>query len=190
MSHSRPTLRPSSDPGLVSRRNMLCRIGGGFGALGLASVMADAGALTGMARAESPSEAAVPVDPLAPKPPHFPARAKRVIFLFMNGGPSHVDTFDPKPMLAKYAGQRPKADRDRDPAAATAAACCRRRSSSRKHGQSGIEVSELFPHLAGCVDDLCVIRSMLHRQPEPRAVAAHDELGRTCSRSGRASARG
>src|SRR3954449_6585422 len=109
MSDSPQIQRPSSDLGLLSRRHMLCRIGGGFGALGLASVMADAGVLTGLARAEGPSEAAVPVDPMAPRPPHFPARAKRVIFLFMNGGPSHINTFAPKPMIAKYAGQRPKA---------------------------------------------------------------------------------
>src|SRR4051794_19934085 len=92
-------------PRPFSRREMLCRIGGGFGSLGLASVMADAGILTTSARAQSqstsPSEALVPSNPLAARPPHFPARAKRVIFLFMNGGPSHVDTFDPKPMLAK-----------------------------------------------------------------------------------------
>ena len=85
------------------------RIGGGFGALGLAGVLADAGLL-----------AAAPLgrrrNPLAPKPPHFPPRAKRVIFLFMNGGPSHVDTFDPKPAL----------DEVRRPAAAE-----RRRSNDR-----------------------------------------------------------
>src|SRR4051812_23728303 len=92
-------------PRPFSRREMLCRIGGGFGTLGLTSVLADAGALTAPAHAQSqsPSETLVPSNPLASRPPHFPARAKRVIFLFMNGGPSHVDTFDPKPMLAKYA---------------------------------------------------------------------------------------
>ncbi|HMF18527.1 MAG TPA: DUF1501 domain-containing protein, partial [Gemmataceae bacterium] len=73
---------------------------GGFGSLALASVFADAGWL-----------AAAPANrtnnnPLAPKPPHFPARAKRLIFLFMNGGPSHVDTFDPKPALVRHAGQQ------------------------------------------------------------------------------------
>jgi hypothetical protein len=71
----------------LSRREVLTRIGGGFGAIGLASLFRDAGLLA----------APVGSNPLAPRPPHFPARAKRVIFLFMNGGPSHVDTFDPTP---------------------------------------------------------------------------------------------
>src|ERR1700757_12419 len=83
---------------MFSRREVLRRIGGGFGALGLSSVFADAGLLA------APRPAAG-TNPLAPKAPHFPPRAKRVIFLFMNGGPSHVDTFDPKPALAKHAGE-------------------------------------------------------------------------------------
>ena len=98
---------------LISRRDLFCRIGGGFGALGLASVLADAGLLVATRAAEASVtgklEASVPSDPLAPKIPHFPAKAKRVIFLFMNGGPSHVDTFDPKPALEKHAGQDPPA---------------------------------------------------------------------------------
>ncbi len=83
---------PGASP--LSRRALFSRIGGGFGSLGLASVLADAGVL---AAASGHGEGEVPGNPLAPRPPHFPARAKRVIFLFMNGGPSHVDTFDPKP---------------------------------------------------------------------------------------------
>ena len=89
----------------LSRRDWLSRMGGGFGTLGLASVLAEAGLLdtgTSASAAESssaPSSSAT--SPLAPRPPHFRARAKRVIFLFMNGGPSHVDTFDPKPSLVK-----------------------------------------------------------------------------------------
>ena len=93
----------------MTRRALFCRIGGGFGALGLAGVLADPGSLVGAAPALAGGEATIPADPLAPRPPHFPARAKRVIFLFMNGGPSHVDTFDPKPALEKHAGQaRPR----------------------------------------------------------------------------------
>ena len=106
------------------------RIGGGFGALGLASVLADAGMLmlAGAARAATPAdtEGAVLSNPLAPRPPHFPARAKRVIFLFMNGGPSHVDTFDPKPALRAI--RRPGSARlghDRPPQSA-ARSCLRR----------------------------------------------------------------
>src|SRR5215813_5566648 len=79
----------------LSRREVLFRIGGGFGSMALASVMADADML---------SAAPAAANPLAPKAPHFPARAKRLIFLFMNGGPSHVDTFDPKPELTRQAG--------------------------------------------------------------------------------------
>src|SRR6516162_9538229 len=91
------TTRPAS-MGPLSRRDVLCRIGGGFGELALATVFADAGLLA----SEQPAGA---VNPLAPKSPHFPARAKRLIFLFMNGGPSHVDTFDPKPELTKLNGK-------------------------------------------------------------------------------------
>ena len=90
---------------------MLCRIGGGFGALALTSVLSDAGLLAKL-WADTPSLPAAPTGSsptLGPKAPHFAPRAKRVIFLFMNGGPSQVDTFDPKPALAKYEGQTPEA---------------------------------------------------------------------------------
>jgi hypothetical protein len=80
---------------MMTRREVLCRIGGGIGAVGLSTVLADAGFL-------APNQA---TNPLAPRAPHFPAKAKRLIFLFMNGGPSHVDTFDFKPMLAARAGE-------------------------------------------------------------------------------------
>jgi hypothetical protein len=137
----------------MNRREMLCRIGGGFGFLGLSSVLAEAGLLA------APTPA---TDPLAPKSPHFAPKAKRVIFLFMNGGPSQVDTFDPKPALEKYKGQRPKdfaTDRAKGggllPSPFTFA----------KYGQAGLDVSELFPHLAKCVDDLCIIRSMHTNTP-------------------------
>jgi hypothetical protein len=151
----------------ISRRDLFCRIGGGFGALGLASVLADAG-LLGSARGAEPStrgksEASVPGDPLAPKTPHFPSRAKRVIFLFMNGGPSHVDTFDPKPALEKYAGQ--------DPPAGLVTGRRKRGKimpspfPAQLRGQSGIAVTDLFPHLAGCIDEICVLRSLYTDNP-------------------------
>src|SRR5262245_62047094 len=148
----------------LTRRDLLCRIGGGFGALGLTSVLSDAGALTSRARAETPSEAVVPNNPMAPKPSQFPARAKRVIFLFMNGGPSHVDTFDPKPMLQKYAGQRPR-ELSVDTRRPNRGGILPSPFTARPPGQSGIEVSELFPYLASCIDDLCVIRSMYTDNP-------------------------
>src|SRR5512147_1351249 len=108
--------------------------------------MALAGLLADQARADSPGPD--PNRPLAPRPTHFPPRAKRVIFLFMHGGPSHLDTFDPKPRLQRDAGKplpfkRPSTWE------------------FRKYGKSGIDVSELFPEIATCADDLCVIRSMV-----------------------------
>src|SRR4029450_2964607 len=96
--------------------------------------------------------------PLSPRLPHFPGKAKRVIHLFMNGGPSHVDTFDPKPSLAQYAGKElPKANlkTERKTGAAYPSPF-----KFQKYGQSGIEVSELFPNVAANIDELCIIRSM------------------------------
>jgi hypothetical protein len=150
----------------INRRALFCRIGGGFGALGLGSVLADAGWLaSSSAQAAAPDggDGAASSYPLAPKPPHFPARAKRVIFLFMNGGPSHVDTFDPKPALEKYAGQDPPESvmtgrRKRGKMMPSPFA-------ARPRGQCGIVMSDLFPHVAGCIDDLCVIRSMYTDNP-------------------------
>jgi Protein of unknown function (DUF1501) len=134
-----------------SRRSFLQEAGGGLGAL----------ALLWLLREERARGADAPSPPLAPRPPHFPARAQRMIFLFMHGGPSHLETFDPKPDLQRLAGQPlppsfgPVATRRKvahNPLLAT-----RRR--FRKCGASGIEVSDFLPHLAGCADDLAVIRS-------------------------------
>ena len=140
----------------LNRRQALCRLGNGFGALGLASVLVTEGFLsTGQA---APVAA---VNPLAPKAPHFTPRAKRVIFLFMNGGPSQVDTFDPKPALAKYAGQL----KDGTTRQKAAGKLLPSPFKFQKRGQSGIEVSELFPHVAQCIDDISVIRSMHTNTP-------------------------
>src|SRR5437899_7095017 len=136
---------------LLTRRELLCRCGMGFGALGLGALLQDCGLL-------SRAEAATNLNPLAPKQPHFPAKAKRVIHLFMNGGPSHVDTFDPKPALAKYAGKTLPAPNLRTERKTGAAFPSPFR--FQKYGQSGIEVSELFPHVAASIDDIAVIRSM------------------------------
>ena len=136
-----------------SRRELLRRGGAGFGLLGLAGALADEGLLGGEARGDE-----LNLNPLAPKAPHFPARAKRVVHLFMNGGPSHVDTFDPKPALEKYAGQALPTENLRTERKTGAAFPSPFK--FQKHGQSGIEVSELFPHVARHVDDLAVIRSM------------------------------
>lgn len=98
-------------------------------------------------------------DPLAPNKSHFPGKAKRVIQLFMGGGPSHLDTFDPKPALAEYAGKELSGEFHL-PTERKTGAVMPSPFQFRPYGQSGIEVSEIFPHVAECVDDLCVIRSM------------------------------
>src|SRR5438309_356341 len=149
MSHHRPRLEDL----FLTRRDLLRRSGMGFASLGLAGVMAAEGLLAPQAQAATTS-----VNPLAPRQPHFPGKAKRIIHLFMNGGPSHVDTFDPKPALARYAGQPLPRENLRTERRTGAAFPSPFR--FRRHGKSGIEVSELFPHVARCADDLCVIRSM------------------------------
>jgi hypothetical protein len=137
-----------------TRRAWLRRMGGGFGMLGLAGVLAQEQGRSALASDLSGTA----VNPLAPKSPHFAPKAKRVIFLFMNGGPSHVDTFDPKPVLGKHDGCPPpdglKLGRK------SGRALMGSPFKFQKHGQSGIEISELFPHVARCIDDICVIRSM------------------------------
>src|SRR5262245_27714618 len=140
---------------LLSRRELLRRSGMGFATLGLAQLLQSEKLLEATPTANAPGSL---VSPLAVRQPHFPGKAKRVIHLFMNGGPSHVDTFDPKPMLARYAGQPlPRANlrTERRTGAAFPSPF-----KFKKHGRSGIEVSELFPHVASCIDDICVIRSM------------------------------
>jgi hypothetical protein len=131
----------------LSRRDLLRRAGTGFGMLGLAALLAQEHA------------GAAPVNPLAPKKPHFPGKAKRVVHLFMNGGPSHVDTFDPKPLLNKYHGKPltvPNLRTERKTAGAL-----RSPFTFKRYGKSGIEVSELFARTAQRhVDDMCVIRSL------------------------------
>jgi hypothetical protein len=134
----------------ISRRELLRRAGAGFGLLGLAGTL-DAAGLLGPAGA-----AAAPGANAPGSPPHFPVRAKRVIFLFMNGGPSHVDTFDPKPDLKKHEGEKPPGKFFRTPKGGFVPSPFR----FAPHGQSGVVLSELFPHLAQCADDLCVVRSM------------------------------
>ncbi|HLJ97430.1 MAG TPA: DUF1501 domain-containing protein [Gemmataceae bacterium] len=131
----------------MTRREMLGRFANGFGMLALASLFAD-------------EASAAPANPRAVKPPPSPAKAKRVIFLFMSGGPSQVDTFDPKPRLSQDNGKplpfaMPKLVRTKT------GNLLRSPFRFQKHGQAGIEVSELFPNVASCVDELCIIRSMV-----------------------------
>lgn len=125
----------------MTRRQLLQRFGAGIGTLGLASVFEQAG-LAG---------------PLTPRQPHFAPRAKRVIHIFANGGPSHVDTFDPKPALAKYAGQPLPVHLRTERRTGTALPSP---FPFRKFGQCGTEISEVFSKVGAHADKLCVIRSM------------------------------
>lgn len=134
---------------LPSRREMLGRVGNGLGLLGLAALLAEEGRLEGGGESKS--------NPLAEKKPHFAPRAKHVIHLFMNGGPSQVDTFDPKPALAKYEGQAPPASFKSE---RRTRGLMKSPFTFRKHGKSGLPISELFPEIATCADELCVVRSM------------------------------
>ena len=134
-----------------SRRQFLAQAGGGFGALALASLLSDESAA---AVTSSPAD--------GPKPPHFSPRVKRVIWLFMHGGPSHVDLFDPKPDLVKLGGQ---------PLPESFGMVMTRRKVAenpllppikplRPRGESGLEVSDFLPEIAKHADELCVIRSL------------------------------
>jgi Protein of unknown function (DUF1501) len=138
--HSRPTR---------SRREFIRDAFCGFGGLALAALL------------DQEQARAAPADPLAPKPPHLPAKARAVIFLFMAGGPSHLETFDPKPLLNQLDGQpRPKEFGEaKYQFVQKNARLLGTKRTFRKYGESGIEVSDLFPHTAECVDDLAVIRS-------------------------------
>ena len=139
-----------------NRRDALGRIGAGFGSLGLASVMAQADLL---------ADAPTPASPLALKRPHFRPRAKHVIQLFMPGGPSQVDTFDYKPAIAEFAGQRPQVV-DRKSLRNTKNGLMPSPYRFRQYGQSGRWVSEIFPRVAEVVDELCFVHSMHTDIPE------------------------
>src|SRR5689334_18668333 len=126
---------------ILSRRRMLGRMCGGFGLVSLLAMLDPRQLMAaGSARA-----------------PHFKPRAKRVIFLFMNGGPSHVDTFDPKPALRTFEGKQPEGELYKKN---KGSGFMPSPLSFAKHGQSGIEVSETLPNIARIIDDCCVIRSM------------------------------
>ena len=141
---------------ILTRRDLLHRTGMGFGVLGLAGILADDRRLADAA----PSGTAVAgAAPSAPRGPHFTPRARQVVHLFMNGGPSQVDTFDPKPALEKFHGQplpNPNLRTERKTSGALKSPF-----QFEKYGSSGIEVSELFGKTARAhIDDMCIIRSM------------------------------
>ena len=152
----------------ITRREALCRVGTGFGMAAFAS-------LAGRVAEASPGTGGV-LDKL-----HFEPKAKRVLFLFMNGGVSQVDTFDPKPMLDKYdgkplPGEQIKTER-------RTGVLMRSPFTFKKYGESGLEISELFPYVGEVADDICVIRSMVTDIPnhEPSLImmnTGHTQLGR------------
>jgi hypothetical protein len=139
---------------LMSRRSLLKSAGGGFGALALAGLLGEEtkAASFGVSKPD-------PRDPLAPRIPHFAARAKRVIFLFMHGGPSQMDTFDYKPLLARDHGKPLPFAKPRVVSAETGNLLASP-FKFKQYGESGMYVSEVFPQLAKQVDDLCMIHSM------------------------------
>src|SRR6516164_4946450 len=133
-----------------NRREFLSDCFCGVGSLAFASMMAQE---CGMA---------APSNPLAAQPAHMPGKAKAMIFVYMAGGPSHLETWDPKPLLNQLSGQKRPAEfgdvKYQNVNADSRILGCKR--TFRKYGQAGIEVSDLFPHQAEVIDDLCIVRSM------------------------------
>ena len=152
-------------PLALSRRNLLARAANGFGALALGALWAEAHGVAAspeqsplansLARQSGPDGAA-----LGPRTTHFPPRATNIIFLYMDGGPSQVDTFDPKPRLTKEHG-KPFGMKMEPTQFNNIGATLASPWKFKRHGQSGLEVSELFPHVGRQADDLCVVRSMV-----------------------------
>jgi hypothetical protein len=166
MSHHKPNLRDA----FVTRRDFLCKCGVGMGALSLAALFGETSILLPSA------QAAESINPLLPKSPHFPGKAKRVVHFFLNGGPSHVDSFDPKPALEKYKGQPLPGEyikTERKTGAAFPSPF-----KFRKCGQSGLEISDLFPQIGALADDLCLGSFDEGRASESRAIPHADELRR------------
>jgi hypothetical protein len=133
----------------LTRRDMLLRCANGFGAVALAALLAEEGRANGV------------------KPPHHRARARSVIFLYMDGGPSQVDTFDHKPLLEKYHGRDPHGVFKVEPTQFdNVGKVMASPWKFHKRGQCGHTVSDLFPHVAGCADELCLVRSVVSKFPE------------------------
>jgi hypothetical protein len=177
---------PNPTPCGRTRREFLWQVGGGFAGLALVDLLSRDGFVFG-----KPPVAHALGSPLAPKKPHFPAKAKHSVFLFMNGAPSQVDTFDPKPALEKYDGKpytgktkvgsnnRPIGHLMKSPFPFT------------KHGKSGLPISSLFPHTAKFADDLCVIRSLYtDTAARPMRAAACSSIRARRSSASRAWVRG
>ena len=136
----------------LSRRAFVESLCGGFGAIGLAGMLRAGTGSTG-----GPSTGSGPIGP------HFAPKAKHIIFLFLTGGPSHIDMFDPKPVLRKYAGQRPDSVDLRTER--MTGGLLPSPFEFKRRGHSGAEISELLPKLSGVADELCIIRSMYTFNP-------------------------
>jgi hypothetical protein len=169
-----------------SRRDFLSRSALGFGSVALAAMLAREGVLP---RASASAEIAPSADPLAARPPHFEAKATSVIFLFLTGGPSQMETFDPKPLLNRFHGQSlPESfgsllfQQTNEKSLLLGS-----KRSFRPHGESGLVMSDLFPHLASCADDISVIRSChadsithapaMYQMNTGRVMMGHPSLG-------------
>ena len=152
----------------VTRRDALGKLGAGMGSIGLASMLGQ-GSLSGAPAGSS-------VNPMAPKKPHFPAKAKRIIQLFQPGGPSQVDTFDYKPMLAKHAGERPSMV-DRKTLRNTKNGLMPSPFDFKQYGESGKWVSDIFPKTAEMVDDICFVHSMHTDIPEHAGAILMTNIG-------------
>ena len=145
----------------INRRQLLRRASNGFGAMAL-------GALLGGTSAHGSIPGSGRGSPMDPRPPHFRPRARSVIFLFMEGAVSQVDTFDYKPMLEKYHGQDPRKaiGKIEKTQFESIGSVMKSPWAFRQYGQSGLWVSDLFPHIGAQADDLCILRSMTSNFPE------------------------
>ncbi|MEO7652929.1 MAG: DUF1501 domain-containing protein [Bryobacteraceae bacterium] len=164
---------------IQARRDFLRQCAGGLGTFALANLMAQEGRT---------AELGARTDPMAPKPAHFPGKAKNVILLFMEGGPSQMDLFDPKPGLQKWHGQPLPESMTKGLRLAFIKPTAKVMASPRvftKHGQSGMELSDYLPHLSKRADDLCLIRSMYtdafnHHPGQLLLMSGSTQFGRPC----------
>ena len=143
---------------MLTRRQVLLRCANGFGGLALTALLAEGAPANERA-----------LDPMKLRPPHFKSKAKSVIFLFMDGGVSHVDSFDPKERLQKESGKALPLERPQH-VRAVSATLFGSPFEFHRYGQSGAPVSNMFPHVATCVDDLVIIRSMVADHSEHTAA--------------------
>ncbi len=151
----------SIDPTLPTRRALLKTSAVGFGHLALTALL---GRQANAEPAASSIASPLAAGPLAPKAPHLPARAKRIVFLFMKGGPSHLDTFDPKPLLDRDHGKPPPFELPKV-TFAKQGNLLKSPWKFKQYGQSGLPVSDLFPNVARHIDDLCILRSVHGTNP-------------------------